>query len=110
MKWLALAVALVVAGAVAAFAIYTWGRHNNSAAAEDQTQVRAYANQLATLCDPACEPVNLRPIAPGVWKLNQRNSEGERVCLDIIVDEFRALDDGSFTGVVRIRCWVGENQ
>jgi hypothetical protein len=113
MKWFALAVALVAAGAVAGFAIFTWGwRDDRSAAEEDQAPARAlaYANELGALCDPACEPVSLRPIAPGVWKLNQRNSEGERVCLDIIVDDFRALADGGFTGAVRIRCWGGENQ
>jgi hypothetical protein len=100
-----------LAGAVTGLAIYTWGwPDDRSAAAEDQAQARAYANELGALCDPACEAVSLRPIAPGVWKLNQRNSEGEQVCLDIIVDHFRQLADGSFNGVVRIRCWVGENQ
>jgi hypothetical protein len=54
--------------------------------------------------------VNLTPTAPGVWKLNQRNSEGDQMCLDIIVDDFRQVANDSFTGVVRIRCWVGENQ
>jgi hypothetical protein len=110
MKWFAFAVALVVAGAFAGFAIYTWGGDDNSGAAEHQAQARAYANELGALCDPACQVVSLRPIAPGVWKLNQRNSQGEQVCLDIIVDDFRALADGSFTGVLRIRCWGGENQ
>jgi hypothetical protein len=105
MKWFALAVALVVAGAVAGLAI-TWGwRDGDSPAADDQDKARAYANELGALCDPPCQIVTLRRIAPGVWKLNERNSEGERVCLDIVVRHFRPLADGKFAGVVRARCW-----
>jgi hypothetical protein len=104
-KWLVLLVAFVAVGAFAGFGIYAWASRDDKSAAADQAQARAYANQLAALCDPACEIVSLRPIAPGVWKLHELNSEGERVCVDIIVDRFRSLADGDFAGVVRRPCW-----
>lgn len=112
MKWLGFVLAVVVISTAAGFAIYAWdSREDTAPTSEDQAQkARAAAKELAALCDPDCEVVVLKRVAPGVWKLNQRNSEGERVCLDIIVDDFRVLADGSLTGVVGIRCWGGENQ
>jgi hypothetical protein len=108
MKWVAVAIALVVAGAVAGIAVDGWGwRDDTSAAAEsqDQSRARAYADELAALCDPACELVSLESKAPGVWKLHELNSEGERVCVEIILEDFRRLADGTFQGVITRPCW-----
>jgi hypothetical protein len=104
-KWLALIVALIVAGAVAGFAIYTWGwrEEEKPSLADEQARARAAADEIAASCDPTCTVESLTRIGPELWKL-EAVENGRRSCVTIHVDVFRPLSGGKFTGYAATRC------
>lgn len=106
MKWLALIVALVVAGAVAGFAIYTWGWRDEGkpSLAEERARAQTFADELVTLCEPSdCAIESLTRIGPNLWKLRASES-GKPLCVTIHVDVFRPLSGGKFTGYAPTTC------
>jgi hypothetical protein len=73
-RWAFFTALVVVAGAVAAFAIYTFGwREREPSAAEERERALAFA-QVACSCT---EPDDFERVAPGLW----RGREGSKCFL-----------------------------
>jgi hypothetical protein len=102
MKWAFGIVLVVVAGAVAAFAIYTWARNDSV----DKSRVEAYANVVAATCDPTpCEVTALSHVSGDAWKAVYHNpNSGAVTCLLVQANHFAARNGGSFAGVTRMTC------
>jgi hypothetical protein len=106
MKWLALMIAALAAAAVGGFAIYTFGRKDDSsnAASDEQAKAQAFADELRALCGreadrERCGVRSLTRTAPGVWKLAWEDGG----CTAIHTSYFRPTSDG-FTGAAPIAC------
>ncbi len=105
MKWLFLTVLVVVGGAVAAFAIYTFGwrdGHEGESIEDERTTAIAYAEQLARNTSPIegdCSVVgDLERIAPRTWRARIRCTSEASPCYAINLDEFL------FEGAARTTC------
>jgi len=99
MKWVALIVFSLATAAVAAFAIYTWGWHDNGPSdAQEQAVAEAYARALAGSCpDTPCTIEDLHRTAPGVWAVTLL-SHGKKHCGTVKLDALPSADESlSFT-------------
>jgi hypothetical protein len=106
MKWLFLTALVLVAGAVAAFGIYTWGWHDRDAVssdADDRALADSYGRQIMNRCTGECRVENLHEVAPGVWEFTAVY-QGVPYCAAIQLDSFRATSSGNFTGWSRTSC------
>jgi hypothetical protein len=103
-RWGFLTALVVVGGAVAAFAIYTFGwRDDEGSSAE---RARAYAATLAASCDPhSCRVVRVSHISGNDWKVVLRvPATGRIVCAIIQTNRFAERASGDFAGAARMRC------
>ena len=94
---------VVIVGAVAAFAIYTFEWRGNGASSE---RARAYAEAVAATCEPeACEVGGLTRISENDWKIVLRNpGTGSVGCALLQTDRFAQRADGDFAGASRMGC------
>jgi hypothetical protein len=102
-RWTFLAVLAVTAGAVAGFAIYTFGWRGDNSTSQ---QASAYADAIAAQCDPhACAVERLARIEGDDWKAVLRDpSDGQVFCALIQADRFAERAAGGFAGVSRLNC------
>jgi hypothetical protein len=86
-KLVALIVVSLATAAVAAIAIYTWGRHDNGRSdAQEQAVAEAYARAIAGSCpDVPCKIEELHRAAPGVWAITML-SHGKEHCGTVQLD------------------------
>jgi hypothetical protein len=71
LKWVALMVALIVAGAVAAFAIYTFGwRAQDKSSAAERASAQLAANRIALQMCGRCKTEGLVREAGSVWRVH----------------------------------------
>jgi len=109
-RWSFLAVLAVVIGAVAAFAIYTWGWRDDSRKYDNErTRAEIAAQQVAQLCrnngGGPCVPRGLERLATGLWRSRETDEEGNTFCLAIDLEHFRVASNGKTThGVGLVRC------
>jgi hypothetical protein len=105
MKWVFLSLLVLVGGALAAFALFTfaWQEGGEGDASEaERGRALAYAEQLAehtSTIEGDCSLVGeLERIAPRTWRARIRCASGASPCYAINVDEFE------FEGAPRTRC------
>ena len=104
MRSLFLTVLVLVAGAVAAFAIYTFGWRERGGE-EDGTRARVYADDLArVMCEEegawVCEVQRVRRIDGPLYRVElDPQGRGPDQCLVIDVERFDRRPDGSYKGL-----------
>jgi hypothetical protein len=103
-RWAFGIVLIVVAGAVAAFGIYTWGWRDDDSG--DSSRARAYAETIAAQCDPhPCQVRSVTHISGDDWKVVLRNPAGGAVSCGLIqIDRFAERASGDFAGASRMQC------
>ncbi len=80
MKWLFLTVLVLVAGAVAAFAIYTWGwRETTDDREAERARAGLIARRIASEACETCEPGQLTHVAGTVWSVRV-HGDGYQAC------------------------------
>jgi hypothetical protein len=119
-KWLFASLSVVVAGAVAGFAIYTWGWHNadatSNASAERETAT-VDADEFAEVCFQTKGIVDCRrvgevvPLAPRIWRTELREHPKGKApynnCFAIHLDQFRVPNYNRAVGYSGIDCSAG---
>ena len=95
---------VVVTGAVAALAIYTFAWRSDNGSSE--REARSYAAAVAATCDPrACQIRRLVHIGGDDWKAVLREpTDGQVGCLLIQTNRFAERASGNFAGASRMRC------
>lgn len=105
MKWASLMVTILIAGAVAVFAIYTFGWRDGGDLDNERVRARLAAEQVATLCETTCTVTRLGRVADGLWQMEEVDENGKRFCAAIDLDHFRAASNGeTIHGVGRMSC------
>ncbi len=84
-----IALAVVVAGLLGAFAIYTWGWRSD--AGNDRRRVDAYGAEVARLTcgEVECIVIDSRTVGPKIWQVEITAPEGPNRCFNIDLDRFR---------------------
>jgi hypothetical protein len=105
-RWTFLTVLVVVTGAVAAFAVYTFGWRDENSGSGSRRQARAYAAAVASTCGgAACQIKSVVHLDQDDWKVVLRNpASGEVGCVLIQTNRFVERANGGFAGVSRMRC------
>jgi len=93
-KWIALTITVLVAGALGGFAIYTFGWHNTSTG--ERATARADAADLAAFVGcGGCYVGDVSRLAPQIWRVRLEGWKGATYlpastrCYDLHLDQFR---------------------
>jgi hypothetical protein len=107
--WAFAIVLVLVAGAVAAFGIYTWGWRDEDVSG-DRARAMLYADQVARLCNRdgggGCSVSRLGRVAKGLWRFEEIDPEtGQTYCIGIDLEHFRVASNGeTLHGVSGVSC------
>ncbi len=103
MRWIFASVAVVVAGAVVAFAIDTWGWRDPGAARQGKL-AESDLNAVYYARGSCCHTTSLKRVGDHTWLAALRNSKGHRVCVIVDLWRFKPLGDRDFDGVTQTGC------
>jgi hypothetical protein len=110
-KWLTLAVALLVIGAVACVAIIRFTSEDTASRADDATRARAYsamiASQARTESDSKVRVISVEPIGDQLWRIEYRvglADNTQRACLVIDTRQFRTSKGKATSGFGHVSC------
>lgn len=94
---------VVIAGALGAVAIYTWGWRDPSG---DQQKKLAASDLEAVYYarGSCCETTALERVGDHAWRATLRNSKGHRVCVLVDLWRFKAEGDREFSGISQTSC------
>jgi hypothetical protein len=96
-------VAVLVAGIVGVFAIYTWGWHDRTTSGGESGRLaRAYAD-VVQRDFPAWHIRDVSHIDRGVWRVRSQR-RGETRCFLPDVDRFKRLGKDDYEGVTPVAC------
>ncbi len=110
MKWITVTVAVLVAGALGAFAIYTFGWRNSSSSEErakaraDAEEVLSYIKRLPSRGCVGCRVGEVKRVAPQIWRVRLEDRNGAPFqCFNIHLDKYQ-LATNHTAGIVRVVC------
>jgi O-antigen ligase len=111
-RWIfySVGITVLILGAIATFAIYTWGWHRSSmheqtlAARDEQARANAVGERVRRVkcASKPCVVTNLRRVAPSLWRISL--SGGVQGCFLIDLDRFVFRNTQPLSGVARIPC------
>jgi hypothetical protein len=103
-KWVAVIVFVLVAGAIANFAIYTFGWRDD-ANENERARAQAAAEQVAAQCEKECTVSEITRIAPRLWRSREVDTEGRVFCVVIDLDYFRVASNAETVhGASEVTC------
>ena len=92
-KWLFLTVVVLVAGAVSAFGIYTFGWRAGTND-DDGKKAQVYADSIASQLHTGVE--STRHAADSLWRVELSNGD----CYVLDIDKFAPLSGGGYAGII----------